>query len=1036
MGQALAICIMLILQFFLEKDFMQKIKLLQKFAFTTIVATAALSNNSVLAAGIATVSNSAQLIGAINNLTIDSMVFSRDIVLDDTAYLSLQRNFTIDGGGYTLFGPGYGFELSDDNSVGFNYVINNLNFNGLSEGICWANTKSLIINNCNFMNNAYDGPGAAIDNNGNITFNGTSNFTNNRAGSNGGAINNNNYNNSGSIIIFSGASNFANNIAGGSGSGSGSGGAIYNSKNGNVAFNDAANFTNNIASARGGVIENNGVINFNNTVSFAGNSANIGGAIDNWDSGQITFNGISNFTNNMAGDSGGAIYNDASDSAITFNADTMFTGNKAINGAGGAISNLGNITFNGISDFASNSAGSVGGAIHNGYDGKSSNITFNKAANFTNNSVKNTNQVVGGAILNDISGNIIFNGTSDFIGNSASASGGEGINAAGGGAIFNVGNMIFNDISSFTGNSVRATSVNNFAEDEIALGGAIANIGNITFNNSSYFTNNSARASSGYGGAIYNGYNKDFGVPGTINFNADAIFSNNTDSTGSNDIYNNGTVNINAGTMTIGGGIGGFGTLNVNKAILNLGASNINQAAVNFASNSILDLQYANPNTTRIATNTNLANIDSQFMPVNPNIIVGPTINTGAKIIINKAGDYQLFSSSPASGNVFSNLLYSIKDANGRYAITSKNPQQIINDTKTSTGVMLGTNDAKALVSLDNLNYNAAKNQVVNIFKGAQIGDTALLNQVKHLTYSSAATTQAIATGSQNSIIDITGRRVSLINETKPGTAPWMQLIYNHKKQNTTGDNPGFFSNTKGAAVGVDKTTTDYMLGLGYAYNDTNLSSNGTDTDADGHNIFTYAHYQLNHNWFVNGVVNAGFSGHYDENPLRNAKHNVNAYGGQVLTGYDLAGLKSAKYDLSGLKPELGVRYIYINTGSYTDSIGTKFNLNNINVLTGFLGGVYGREFAGKNNKFTITPEVKLGATYDVVSSNQDGTVTILGAANSYTATTNKLPKFGMEAGIGATIHVQQFYITLNYDAFKRKDYLSQTGMLKLKCEL
>jgi len=795
---------------------MQKNKLFHKLASIIIVTTIVWSN-SVLAT---LVSTSQELINAIDNLDVNHIIFAKDITLEGNLSGNetprVTRNLIIDGNGYALYGNYNGFDLGDSELVNYTYVINNLNFNGLNEGIWLANTKSLTINNCNFTNNAYDGDGAAIYNTGNV--------------------------------------------------------------------------------------------NFNGAVNFANNSASYSGAIDNY--GSMIFKNVANFTNNRANKSGGAIYN-------------------------------------------------------NNY--------------------------------NDIENNIIFKGS-----------------------------ITFDNGSSFIGNNAGRN------------GGAVYNEANITFNGISNFESNSANE----GGAIFNNAYIDLDINivtiGTINFNADANFFNNFDSTGPNDIYNDGVVNINAGTTTIGGGISGkTGTLNVNSAILNLGTSKVTQGAVNFAKNSILDIQYTDSNTTRITTSITNIVTDSDGNIIATTVTpTAPTIDTGAKIIINKAGDYQLFNSSPASGNVFSNLLYNIKDTNGRYTITGKNQTQIINDVNTSAGVMLGTNDANALISMDDLKYNIANSQVVNIFKGAQTGNVNSLNQVKHLTYSSAATTQAIATGSQNSIIDITGRRTSLINETKPGTAPWMQLIYNHKKQNTTGDNPGFFSNTKGAAVGVDKTTTDYMLGLGYAYNDTNLSSNGTDTDADGHNIFTYAHYQLNHNWFVNGVVNAGFSGHYDENPLRNAKHNVNAYGGQVLTGYDLAGLKSAKYDLSGLKPELGVRYIYINTGSYTDSIGTKFNLNNINVLTGFLGGIYGREFAGKNNKFTITPEVKLGATYDVVSSNQDGIVTILGTANSYTATTNKLPKFGMEAGIGATIHVQQFYITLNYDAFKRKDYLSQTGMLKLKCEL
>lgn len=644
------------------------------------------------------------------------------------------------------------------------------------------------------------------------------------------------------------------------------------------------------------------------------------------------------------------------------------------------------ITISGVNKFISNSAplGGGGAIISTVYGEIIATINFNGTAIFNKNIASQ-----GGAIANG--GNIFFNNNSNtnsflFTKNKADY----------GGAILNIGKVIFNGNSIFKGNIAKISGgaiSNAFNSDNM-------NSGVITFKSNSEFSKN--KASTGYGGAIYND------IDATINFSANTVFSKNIDSTGPNDIYNDGIVNINAGTATLGGGITGTGALNIKSdANLNLGTSAVTQDKVNFAKGSTLDIKYTKSAASRI-TNTDR-----------------PTIGTGAKLIINKAQIYRLFDKSPASGNVFSNLLYNIKDISGTYKITSKNPAQIINAVNANTGVMLGTNDANALISLDNLNHRAANSQVVNIFKGAQIGDITLLNQVKYLTYSSAPIIQSIATGSQNSIIDITGRRVSLINETKLGLAPWVQLIYNHQKQNATGDNPGFDSNARGAAIGLDKTTADYIIGFGYAYNDTNLSSNGTDIDADGHNIFTYAHYKIK-DWFVNGIINAGFSDYSDENLLRNTKHNVNAYGGQILTGYDF----------SGLKPEIGARYIYINTGSYTDSIGTHFNLNNINVLTGVLGGIYSKEFTGKNNKFTITPEVKLGATYDIVSSDHDGSVTILGGANSYNTVTNKLPRFGVEAGIGTTLRIQQFYITLNYDAFIRKDYISQTGMLKFKFEL
>lgn len=784
---------------------MQKIKLFQRFIYTTSIITITILVNSTMADNVSTYN---ELKTAVGNSSVSTITFLNDIELSSNLQGIAVPNLTINGNNHTLSGNFSGFKLWDNKSSSI-YEINNLNFNNLN----------------------FNGPGAAI-------------YLNNLNQNSKLIINNGNFTDNNATSIYIGV-----------------GGAVYNN------------------------------------------------------AGNISFNEVSNFTNNSAERSGGAIYN------------------------------IGSLGFNGVANFIDNRA-----------DGKS-----------------------GGAIANI--GDMIFDNTSSFTNNRA---------ALYGGAIYNAGNLNFNANTIFTENTANAIN---------GRGGAVYNAGALKFSGAANFMNNSAYE----GGAIYNTNTSN------INFNGNANFFGNTDSTGLNDIHNDGIININAGITTLGGGMTGTGVLNVSDAMLNLGTSNITQGAVNFASNSILAIEYTDSTTTRIATTES------------------PTIDAGAKIIVNKAGDYKLFNSSPVSGNIFfnPNLMYDVTDTQGLYTFTIKSAAQIIDAIKANTGIILNTNDTSALISLNNLNYDVANRKVIDIFEGVQASDTASLNQVKYLAYSSASIIQSIATGSQNSIIDITGRRTSLINDNKLGLAPWAQLIYNHKKQNTTGDNPGFYSNARGIAIGLDKTTTDYIVGFGYAYNDTNLSSNGTDINADGHNIFTYAHYKLE-NWFVNGVINAEFSGYQDENPLRSAKHQVNAYGGQVLTGYDFF----------GLKPETGIRYIYINTGNYTDSIGTNFNLSNINVLTGVLGGVYNKEFTGKNNKYTITPEIKLGATYDFVSSDNNGMITILDAANSYNAITNKLPRFGAEAGIGLTLHVKQFYITLNYDTFIRKDYLSQTGMLKLKCEL
>ena len=174
------------------------------------------------------------------------------------------------------------------------------------------------------------------------------------------------------------------------------------------------------------------------------------------------------------------------------------------------------INFNGTSNFINNSADyGGGGAI---YTYNNTIINFNAASNFINNSA-----VLGGAIYTNNNTIITFNGTSNFINNSADR----------GGAIFTNNSTIitFNGTSNFVNNSA----------DSLwdSYGGAIHTNNNtiFNFNGTSNFVNNSAD----YGGAIYTYNSTIFNFNGTSNFidnsadyNGGAIYT-----------YNNTIINFN-----------------------------------------------------------------------------------------------------------------------------------------------------------------------------------------------------------------------------------------------------------------------------------------------------------------------------------------------------------------------------------------------------------------------------------------------------------------------------------------------------------
>ena len=399
-----------------------------------------------------------------------------------------------------------------------------------------------------------------------------------------------------------------------------SGGAIYNSA-GLVNIEDSVFAYNTIVSrfVYGGAIYNSGAMYFSGVNTFAYNSATgtqsidktYGGAIYNTGSGAFIYlSGTNTFANNSAtsreGSTGGAIYN--SGAFIYLSGTNTFANNSATSRTGsngGAIYNTGVVYLSGINIFDSNKSvatygkNSNGGAIYNSgtmYISGTNTFAYNSIS--TNEMSGSTN---GGAIYN--SGTMYLSGTNTFKNNSAQMR--EMINYVQGGAIYNSGSMYLSGTNTFEYNKVTASDhssylyggaiynsgtmylsgTNTFAHNSATYsqsstkGGAIYNSGTMYLSGINTFAYNSATGSSnyGYGGAIYNS--------GKLYLTADtgdAVFIGNKTGSVYNDIYNNGTLNLNAAQgrkITFGGTVTGdtSGTrvINLNDDSVNKGGDYI-----------------------------------------------------------------------------------------------------------------------------------------------------------------------------------------------------------------------------------------------------------------------------------------------------------------------------------------------------------------------------------------------------------------------------------------------------------------------------
>ena len=317
------------------------------------------------------------------------------------------------------------------------------------------------------------------------------------------------------------------------------GGAIYNNGSiGTITSDFIGNFinTNSSSLSAGGAIYNRGIID-SITGNFIGNHATssdssafyiLGGAIFNEDSGSRINSIHGDFIGNYASSYGGAISN----------------GNFY-----SSSSTIGEI----VGDFVGNHASNYGGAIYN--TGTINSVSGNFIGNYTNN--------VGGAIYN--SGLLTLNNDVIFSGNSASGSSG---------AIFNSGsnaqlNMNVDDDSEIRFNT-QSDDIYNAARINITgtgTGPGHVYLQNVSGGGNFMLTNADVQVADGR-----------FFYQKNLYIDADSTLSlNNVTTNVSNDITNNGVLNLNGGTFA-GNSISGTGNIIINGDVES--TINIEQSAI------------------------------------------------------------------------------------------------------------------------------------------------------------------------------------------------------------------------------------------------------------------------------------------------------------------------------------------------------------------------------------------------------------------------------------------------------------------------
>lgn len=796
-------------------------------------------------------------------------------------------------------------------------------------------------------------------------------------------------------------------------------------------------------------------------VNFSSNSTgqlDLGGAIENKDyNAQLNIQD-SSFTNNTA-NAGGALFLRGN----TTISDTEFTDNKALNSEAGAgaiylaLHKKGNplntLTMNNVS-FTNNQAlastAEGGGAV-----GLFSKADLNHVT-FTGNSVEGGTggggaMFLGAESLTTLNQNTFKDNTSSINGGALSTreyargnnkaaklditdSAFTGNKAAEkGGAFYNT---FYNSNTKAGSVSISNTSFTNNEADE---GGAIYNNGNTDLGGNQGALTIAASTFEGNkgtnGGAIFNA-NK-----AVLNLEGNNTFADNTASGVANDIYNDGTLNINSGTTTLAGGITGNGALNVkSSSVLNLGQSTAEADSIAFDNGSTLAVEFANDTMGNLKANT---------------ITIGENASDSAKLLVTLSRDFltdttgishELTNGTDVKNGSFamadaSNALYNVTFDNNIVTAVRKTQEETNQEIANAGG---NTNDMNVINAFTNSSDmgSATANQTADVINNLAQTDVAAAVSATKAVAPEAASAKQVVHGSiarevfnslqtrMDTAVNAAPQAFALDDEQKVQNqgsySVWMQGLLNKSHKEAT-DTSAFTGNSTGLAFGADTNLADdILLGAGYAYTHTNVSSDGRHDRILGDNFFVYGQYRPSR-FYVQASLGYGDSKYEEAKYLPglniNADYHIKSYSAQATAGYELTDM---------FTPTLGLRYINLQQEGYKDSADQSVSAEQNSYLSGVVGVTIKNEVYS-SSVLHLLPQLHAGLSYDFVSDNAQGNVFLPNGSN-YSISGERLHRLGFEAGASVSAYLSDNWeALLGYEGNFRQDYNSHTGTLKVR---
>ncbi len=488
----------------------------------------------------------------------------------------------------------------------------------------------------------------------------------------------------------------------------------------------------------------------------------------------------------------------------------------------------------------------------------------------------------------------------------------------------------------------------------------------------------------------------------------------------------NSTLNINSKNAFIHGT-----TTLSNSSVLNLGTNKLTTDTFEVNSGATVNFTVANSDTYG-SVKANKASIGSENTTLNltlNNGVIDYNDETGITV---KVIDADNFSGSFGKLNEVNNR-YGFKDlGDGNYQIYG-----LGNSAASIVASVGGSSETQAVATawLDTENSGVNTEVLNHLETLAQVNASGFTKAIETLQPEATSVRVEATTSNNLQIANATTTRlnnlasVDTIGRSAGDTALqsnlWVQGLHNKSKLDRAN---GFSGKTYGIAMGFDtKPSDDTIIGIGYAYTQTDLDAIQKDTDIESHTAMLYGQKTI-YDAFINAIVTYGFN-KYDETRTNSemrvsADYDMDSVFTQVMTGYNF------NLGLLKITPKTGLRYLWTHMHNYMDSMRQYVQSKNTNTFTGIIGTTFTSEFNVQG--FTFTPKITLAGTYDLKQDGGSSTVTLANGAN-YTTRGDTLKRFGIESGIGLNMSYKDFELGIQYEGRFKKDYQDHTGMINFR---